>query len=74
VLDVLGDFDELGGASLGLLAWELGVAEQRVAGAWEQAQAEGLIEPAGWELTYDEQLWRLTSLGWTARRPQDTNC
>jgi hypothetical protein len=47
VLEVVGDFDEFGGASLGLVAWELAVDEERVLEAWERAQADGLIKPAG---------------------------
>lgn len=65
VLQVLGEFDESGGASVGLVAWELCVHERLVAGAWEQARARGLIAPAGYDL--HEQLWRLTPAGWAAR-------
>lgn len=65
VLQVLGEFDESGGASVGLVAWELCVEERLVAGAWEQAKATGLIAPAGYDL--HEQLWRLTRAGWAAR-------
>jgi hypothetical protein len=38
VLEVIADFDESGGASPGLVAWELFVDEQRIADAWAQAQ------------------------------------
>ena len=65
VLQVLGEFDESGGASVGLVAWELCVDERLVAGAWEQAKATGLIAPAGYDL--HEQLWRLTPAGWATR-------
>src|ERR1700682_4056099 len=47
MLEVVGDFDESGGASLGLIAWQLFVEEQRVARAWEQGVAEGLLRRAG---------------------------
>ena len=67
VLEVLADFDELGGASLSLVAWELSVEEERVAAAWEQMQADGLLRPAGRDSADDEQLWRLTAGGWAAR-------
>lgn len=67
VLEVLADFDESGGASSGLVAWELFVDEQRVADAWEQAQADGLLRPAAHDRVNDEQLWRLTAGGWAAR-------
>jgi hypothetical protein len=65
VLQVLGEFDESGGASVGLVAWELCLDERLVAGAWEQARATGLIAPAAYDL--NEQLWRLTPAGWAAR-------
>ena len=65
VLQVLGEFDECGGASVGLVAWELCLDERLVAGAWEQARATGLIAPAAYDL--HEQLWRLTPAGWAAR-------
>lgn len=64
VLEVVGDFDEYGGASLGLVAWELSVSERQAADAWAQAQAEELLEPAGGDKIHDEQLWRLTADGW----------
>jgi hypothetical protein len=65
VLEVVGEFDDYGGASVGLVAWELCVDERLVAGAWEQAKARGLIAPAGYDRR--EQLWRLTPAGWAAR-------
>ncbi len=65
VLQAVGEFDESGGASVGLVAWELCVEERLVAGAWDQARATGLIAPAGYDL--HEQLWRLTPAGWAAR-------
>ena len=67
VLEVVGDFDESGGASLGLIAWELFVEEQRVARAWEQGVAEGLLRRAGRDRVGDERLWRLSAVGWAAR-------
>jgi hypothetical protein len=65
VLEVVGEFDDDGGASVGLVAWELCVDERLVAGAWEQATARGLIAPAGYDQC--EQLWRLTPAGWAER-------
>lgn len=65
MLQVLGEFDESGGANVGLVAWELCVDERRVAGAWAQARATGLIAPAGYDL--HEQLWPLTPAGWPAQ-------
>jgi len=67
VLEVVADFDESGGASAGLVAWELFVEERRVADAWERAQADGLLRPAAHDGVQDEQLWRLTAGGWAAR-------
>ena len=66
VLEVVSEFDECGGASVGLVAWELCVDERLVAGTWEQARATGLIAPAGYD--QHEQLWRLTPAGWAARQ------
>ena len=43
LLDVLADFDEQGGASLGLAAWELFLSEQDVSETWAAA-----IASAGW--------------------------
>ena len=67
VLEVVGDFDESGGANVSLAAWELSVEEQRVARAWEQAVAEGLLRRAGRDRLDGERLWRLTAAGWAAR-------
>ena len=64
VLEVVGEFDEYGGASVGLVAWELCVEERMVASAWERASATGLIAPAGYD--QHERLWRLTAAGWAA--------
>jgi hypothetical protein len=67
LLEVLADFDDLGGASLSLVAWELFVERERVADAWEQMLADGLLKPAGRDPADDGQLWRLTAGGWAAR-------
>ena len=68
VLQVVGEFDDSGGASAGLVAWELCVDERLVAGAWERARVMGLIAPAGYD--QHEQLWRLTPAGWAARQDE----
>jgi hypothetical protein len=68
VLDVVGDFDVFGGASLGLVAWALCVEEQDVSRAWEQAQRAELLKPAGLDPEHDEQLWKLSTSGWAERR------
>jgi hypothetical protein len=45
LLEVLAGFDEHGGASPGLVAWELFVDEQQVKAVWEHALAEGWLKP-----------------------------
>ena len=71
VLKVVGEFDQSGGASVGLVAWELCVDEPLVADAWEQARAAGLIAPAGYD--QHEQLWRLTPAGRAASQSECEN-
>lgn len=66
MLEVVGEFDESGGASVGLVAWELCIEERLVHAAWERARLAGLIAPAGHD--QHEQLWRLTPAGWAAHR------
>jgi len=68
VLETVGEFDRCGGASVGLVAWELSVGEHRVANAWTAARGRGLIRPASVERASGEQLWRLTADGWSALR------
>jgi hypothetical protein len=68
LLEVLARFDELGGASPGLVAWDLFASEHDVKAPWEHALAEGWLKPAGRDLAYDEQLYRLTPTGWAAAR------
>ena len=63
LLEVLGEFDAAGGASLGLVAWELCVEEQRVVDAWEQAHEADLIKSAGADRVSGEHLRRLTPGG-----------
>ncbi len=64
----VGDFDESGGSSLGLVAWELAVDEERLLDAWERTQADGLIKPAGKDPLHGEQMWQLTFVSWAALR------
>ena len=68
LLETIGEFDRYGGASPGLVAWELSVEEHHVANAWNAARARGLIKPASVERASGEQLWRLTADGWSALR------
>jgi hypothetical protein len=68
LLEVLAGFDEHGGASPELVAWELFIDEQKIKAAWEHAVAEGWLKPAGRDFPHGEQLYRLTLSGWTAWR------
>ncbi len=70
VLDVVAEFNDSGGASLGLVAWELGVDEQLVAPAWQQALRLGLLTSAHPDA--QGQLWRLTQEGWAAAQGERT--
>ena len=65
VLGVVREFDNLGGASLGLVSWELCVEDRAVHAAWQAAVDEGMLEPAGQDLVGGEDLWRLSGTGWT---------
>ncbi len=68
VLNVFQDFDDLGGGSLGLVAWELGVEEGVLAPAWSTAIEQALLEPAGIDMIYGEAMWRITKRGRQARQ------
>jgi hypothetical protein len=68
LLDAVGAFDEFGGASLALVAWELCADDEDVLRAWRTAQRERLLKPGDRDPDINEQLWRLTGKGWTARR------
>jgi hypothetical protein len=70
VLEVAAEFDESGGASVGLVAWELCIDERLVLSAWERARAAGLIAQAGHD--QHEQLWRLTPAGWAVHQGERT--
>jgi hypothetical protein len=61
LLAVMRDFDEFGGGSLELVAWELGEPASRVEPAWSKLIADGLIEPAGIDSIFGEPLWRLSA-------------
>lgn len=45
--EVLDTVREFGAASLGLVAWELSLAEEEIAPAWAHAIRRGLLKPAG---------------------------
>ena len=65
VLDVFADFDQFGGASIELVAWELDVDQSSIIGAWTQAINDGLLERSGSDSTggHNEELWSLTDRG-----------
>jgi DNA-binding MarR family transcriptional regulator len=63
VLDVLAEFDEFGGASRDLVAWELDVDESAVAAAWARAIDDGLLEESVVRDALSEKMWRLTEQG-----------
>ena len=60
---LLATVKELGNASLGLLAWELGVAREAVAEIWSAAIREGMLRPAGYDAFDHEWQYELTSDG-----------
>ena len=47
VLEAAAELDGSGGASLGLVAWDLCVEEHEVARVWERAIVFGLLKPSG---------------------------
>jgi GT2 family glycosyltransferase len=59
LMAVMRDFDEFGGASIELVAWELGEPPSLLTAAWSRAIADGLLEPAGVDSVFGEPLWRL---------------
>jgi hypothetical protein len=59
LLAVMRDFDEFGGASIDLVAWELGEPPSRINAVWAKAIADGVLEPAGVDSVFGEPLWRL---------------
>lgn len=65
---VASDFDEFGGASLELVAWELGLDEDTVQVVWRQAVAEGLLVAAPRDEVLGEDMWRVTERGRRALR------
>jgi hypothetical protein len=60
LMAVMRDFDEFGGASIELVAWELGEPPSLLTTAWSEAIADGLLEPAGIDSIFGEPLWRLS--------------
>jgi hypothetical protein len=63
VREVIAAFGDFGPVSPELVAWELSVDPSRVAGAWADAAAAGLIEPCGTVRASSEEGWRLTANG-----------
>jgi hypothetical protein len=60
VMAVLRDFSEFGGASLELVAWELGEPATLIEPAWSKLIADGMLEPAGVDSVFGDPLWRLS--------------
>jgi hypothetical protein len=64
VIESLADFDKHGGASVGLVAWDLCLEPEHLTDVLQQAACDGLIQPAGHD--HQQRLYRLTPAGWTA--------
>jgi PAS domain S-box-containing protein len=60
---VLETVAELGGASAGLVAWELSVPEQAIIAAWSLAIRRRLLQRARFDQPNDEWLYDLTPIG-----------
>lgn len=71
LLDVMSDFDQFGGASLELVAWELYIDESAVSAAWSRAIADGLIERSETHEVPGEETWKLTTWGRSAHASSD---
>ena len=68
VLSAMAEFDEFGGASRALVAWELIVDERALASAWSEAIDEGLVQRAATDISSGEEMWRLSQRGWRTRQ------
>ncbi len=64
LLAVLGDFDESGGASQDLAAWELSVEPSEIADSWRAIRAGNLVRYVGEDPMTSEPMYRLTAAGW----------
>jgi hypothetical protein len=73
VLQVLADFEQSGGASVQLIAWELDVDQSQVIAAWTRSIGDGLIERCGRDVVdgSEEEMWSLTDAGHRARQRPD---
>ncbi|MGB0098505.1 MAG: hypothetical protein WBP81_38940 [Solirubrobacteraceae bacterium] len=67
VLEVVGNFDKFGGASLSLIAWELFVEEQLVVRAWKQRWRKACLGPLAATAAMMSGCGGLTAGGWAAR-------
>jgi hypothetical protein len=65
MLRVFADFEPFGGASIELVAWELGVDQRRLRPAWSRAIGAALLEPYGHQNVdgMEERVWKLTTEG-----------
>jgi hypothetical protein len=69
ILDAVAGFEEFGGASPPLVAWELCVSEEEVLPAWRCAVRDRLLRHGVHDPDMTAQLWRLTGKGWAAQSP-----
>ncbi len=60
LLDVVAQFDQSGGSSVELAAWELNADAKVVAKLWSEVAADGLIAQAGMDPGTGEAMWRLS--------------
>jgi hypothetical protein len=63
VLYAAREFDEEGGVSLGLAAWEHCVSETSITASFDAIVERGLLVSAGWDALGKETMWRLTASG-----------
>lgn len=59
--EIVNTVAEFGSASLGLVAWELCLAEEQLRDAWEQTLDRGWLEPTGPDGETGEEMFRLVA-------------
>ena len=67
--DVLEAIDQFGLASIGLVAWELSLAEEEVVPAWRDAAILGLVERVGRCPYTREPMYRLAGAAAASKAP-----
>jgi hypothetical protein len=63
LLEVVGEFEKFGGASVELAAWEVDVSEASVARSVSDAIDRGLLRDNGLDGQSGERMWQLSELG-----------